>query len=181
MSGVSDLVVAEMQRVVEENAQLLREAPSIGIHVLRDGRVRVYSLDLGWRRRGYIEYRSDTTALWALKKANQRARHVSGLLDQGVPISEAVRTAQAAFRVMSTPLYAIETCPDCGRQMRAVPVRPASRSGRAPDRSAVGELGADRMDRVQSEAPADGASARTPVRASSRQRTTGSPHRAAGG
>lgn len=99
MSGISDLVVAEIKRVIAENAALLREKPSIGVHVLRDGRVRVYSLDRGWRRHGYVEYTSDTNALWALKLANQRARHVSESLDKGMEIGMAVAAAKAAYPV----------------------------------------------------------------------------------
>ena len=86
--------IAELERVIAENAVLLGEEPSIGVHRLRDGRVRVYSLDRGWRRSGYKEYRSEAAALKAARLASERAQYVAARRAEGVPTNTAVWMAQ---------------------------------------------------------------------------------------
>jgi len=79
-----------IEAVIEENARLLGEAPTIGVHYLKDGRVRIFDLDRGWRRSGFAEYSSAERALAAARVANGRARKVNRLLKSGIGLTAAI-------------------------------------------------------------------------------------------
>lgn len=82
---------ADIEAVIAENAVLLGEEPTIAVHVLKDGRVRVYDIGLGWRRQGYREYRSLMRAYDAALVANERAKRVEYLRGSGWTTSDAVQ------------------------------------------------------------------------------------------
>lgn len=89
----------ELHRIIEENATLLGEPVALGVHVLRDGRIRVFDLALGWRRHGYREYTSVDAALRAGEIANRRAKHVSALVKGGMRKWTAIADAKQAIHL----------------------------------------------------------------------------------
>lgn len=95
---MSEPTVADIEAIIAENATLLGEAPTIAVHVLRDGRVRVYDIATGWRSKPYREYVSLAGAHWAAVESNKRAHRVAELVATGVPPGTAVRAAVEAIR-----------------------------------------------------------------------------------
>src|SRR5947207_3029720 len=62
MGGPPGRTQAKIERIARKNAELLHEELELGVHMLKDGRVRVYLLDRGWRRWPYREYHSAESA-----------------------------------------------------------------------------------------------------------------------
>jgi len=83
--------LADLEAIITENARLLGEEPSIGVHCLRDGRVRIYDLAIGWRRRPFREYSSIGAALGAAEIAKVRTTRVAELIAGGESVATAVR------------------------------------------------------------------------------------------
>lgn len=77
---------------IEQNAANLGEKVTIGVHYLRDGRVRIYDLSTGWRTMPYREYRSLERAYEASLAAVERSAKVKGMVAEGMPVDTAVRT-----------------------------------------------------------------------------------------
>jgi hypothetical protein len=92
MDETAAAMVAEIEAIIEHNARCLGEAPDVGVHVLRDGRVRVYDLEAGWRKQPYREYRTLQRALNAAEIARDRAARAARLIEGGVDKLTAVAT-----------------------------------------------------------------------------------------
>lgn len=88
MSGPT---VADLDAIIAENARLLGEEPTIAVRLLKDGRVRVYDITAGWRKRGYREYSSLSSAHDAALVSKDRAVRVARLRDAGWTTADAVR------------------------------------------------------------------------------------------
>lgn len=86
--------IAEIERIIEENAGLLQEEPNLRVRVREKGWVRVYWLRDDGRvdRTQYREYRSLDLALAAARQANRRARAVASKMAAGVPKAHAIAT-----------------------------------------------------------------------------------------
>ena len=83
-------MLAEIDSIIESNAEALGEKPDIGVHVLGDGRVRVYALALGWRKKPYREYTSIAAAHHAAQVAQRHAKKVKRLIARGMATRDAV-------------------------------------------------------------------------------------------
>lgn len=98
MSAKKDPRVIELERVIAHNAKQLGEEPTLGVHVLGNGRVRIYRLSLGWRRLGYQQYRSLDAAVEASRVAQARADRTAAHVKEGWAVGVAVAMAKAEIQ-----------------------------------------------------------------------------------
>ena len=86
--------IAEIERIIEDNARLLNEEPNLRVRVREKGWVRVYWLKDNGRvdRTQYREYHGLDLALAAARESNRRARDVAAKMAAGLPKAYAIAT-----------------------------------------------------------------------------------------